>query len=62
MVLIVAKRFLRTRRLATTIFKLVPHLDPATPNKVSPAKTQLPGVFAVLELSANLAATLFPSE
>lgn len=38
MVLIVAKRYSRSRHLAKTIFKLVPHLDPATPNKV-PAAT-----------------------
>jgi hypothetical protein len=62
MVFIVAKRFLRTRRLAKTIFKLVPHLNPATPNKVPPAKTRRPQVFAVLELSADLTATLFASE
>jgi hypothetical protein len=62
MVLNVAKRYSRSRRLAKTIFKLVPHTDPATPDKVPAAATQPPEVIAVLELFADLTATLFPSE
>jgi len=64
MVLIVAKRYSRSRRLAKTILDLGPPTQTLTqqPKKVPPARTHASRVCAVLGLFAKVTATLFASE